>query len=415
MGLLDRLFGRAPTMDKLVRDMARRLQARGAEDVRARPERGEIAYRLYGDTRNMFLANLLHDLQHGARAERPALIERFLESGLAPADAIPRRYEDAKARLMPIVRCRADIGLAALTQATAGDGDGDESEPPSSAQRPASQPLVGDLVVALVCDLPTAMVYVNEQTLAEWEVGFGQALDDALQNLRGLPEQGGWKQLGDGVWSGEWGDSYDSSRLLLPDLIHRVGVRDPVAVVPFRNALMLTGADNADGIVRMAKVIADAAGDNQRWLSFQLLRLQDTRWVAHAPLVAADAWHELRLRDASRNDEQQKQLLDALHERRKVDLWVASSQMLSRPDLGTLSFAIWSRDVDTLLPHTEFVLFNPGGEDLSATLLVPWDDAVAIAGELMEPTHHVPERRRVRRFPDDAQWLQLKGRALALG
>jgi hypothetical protein len=405
MGFLDRLFG-APTMDKVARDMTRELQALGAEDVQAHVDRGELNFRLHGSPRSMFLANLLHDLQRTPRAGRAAVMQRFLD-GVSAADAIPQRYDEARASLMPVVRARADVGLAALAVASSVDAA-------DARDRQAFRPLVGELVVALVFDSPSSMAYVNEQTLERWQVDFDQALADALHNLRGLPEHGGWKSLGDGVWSGEWGDSYDSSRLLLPDLIHRTGVRTPVVVAPFRNALMVTAGDNAAGIARMAQAIEDALEDNPRWLSFELLRLDGTRWTPHAPLVAADAWHRLRLRNAASADEQQKRLLDALHERQNIDLWVASSQMIARDDLGTLGFTVWSSGVDTLLPHTEFLLFNPDDEDASMRLLVPWADAVEIVGALMEPTGNVPERVRVRSFPDASQLARLRERSLAL-
>ena len=406
MGFLDRLFG-APTMAKLVRDVTHALHRRDAQDLRVDLEQGELSFRLHGGEMKLFLGNLLHDLQRCPRAQRPALLTRFLDGVLAPDNAIPATYAQARPRLMPVVRRRADIGIVALSTQSVSDD-------PARQFLPATRPLVGDLVIALVCDRPTSMAYVNEPELPKWNVTFDQALADALDNLRGLPEHGGWRQVGQGVWSGEWGDAYDSSRILLPDLIHRVGVRDPVVAVPFRNALMLTSAGNEAGIARMAQVIQDHAEDNQRWLSFHLLRLHETRWEPHAPLVAVDAWHLLRLRNEAGVNDNQKELLDALHARCGVDLFVAGYQMLARDDLGTLSFAVWSAGVDTLLPHTEFIVFAPGGQDADDLLLVAWDEARAVVGELMEATEHVPERVRARRFPDVAQLARLRELAISL-
>ena len=408
MGFLDRLFG-APTMDKLVRDVARELDSRGAQDLKVDLEQGEMGFRLHGSEMKLFLGNLLHDLQRCPRAQRAALFQRFLDGVLTPDNAIPASYDEARPRLLPVVRRRGDIGIVALSTQSATDD-------PTKQFIPATRPLVGDLVVALVCDRPTSMAYVNEPELPRWQVTFDQALADALDNLRGLPEHGGWRQVGQGVWSGEWGDAYDSSRILLPDLIHRVGVRDPVVAVPFRNALMLTSAGNEAGIARMAQVVRDHAQDNQRWLSFQLLRLEGTEWLPHAPLVAVDDWHQLKLRNEASLADNQKELLDAAHERQGIDLFVAHYQMLARDDLGTLSFCIWSDGVDTLLPRTEFVMFHPAGQpaSLDNVVLVAWDAARSVAGELMEATGHEPERRRVRRFPDAAQLARLRELAISL-
>ena len=406
MGFLDRLFG-APTMDKLARDVTRALRERDAQALQVDLLQGEMSFRLHGGEMKLFLGNLLHDLQRCPRAQRPALLRRFLDGVLTPDNTIPASYEEARPRLMPVVRRRADIGIVTLSACSAADD-------PAHRFRPATRPLAGDLVIALVCDRPTSMAYVNEHDLPKWQVSFDQALADALDNLRGLPEHGGWKALGQGVWSGEWGDAYDSSRILLPDLIHRVGVRDPVVAVPFRNALLLTSAGNEAGIALMAKAIQKHSDDNQRWLSFQPLRLHGTHWQPHVPLVAVDAWHQLNLRNESGANDNQKELLDALHARRGVDLFVAAYQMLARDDLGTLSFSVWTDQVDTLLPRTEFIVFNPLGQDTADLVLVAWDQASTIVGELMEPTEHMPERVRVRRFPDAAQLARLRELAIDL-
>ena len=406
MEFLDRLLG-APTLDKLARDVTRELHELGAQELRVDLAMRELSFRLHGGEMKLYLGNLLHDLRRSRRATRPAVLKRFLDGMLAPDSAIPASYEDVRSRLMPVVRRRDDMGIVALSTLGA-------MEDPSKRFLPATKPLAGDLVIALVCDQPTSMAYVNERELPKWEVTFDQALDDALHNLRGLPEHGGWQQVGQGVWSGEWGDSYDSSRILLPDLIHRVGVRDPVVAVPFRNALMLTSASNEAGIALMAKVIEDHLGGNQRWLSFQMLRLENTSLEPYAPLVAVDAWHVLNLRNSVAVNESQKELLDALHARREQDLFVASYQLMARDDLGTLSFSVWAEQVDTLLPRTEFIVFNARGRDAARPLLVPWQEAIAVVGDLMEATDHAPERFRVRRFPDEAQFARLKELAIDL-
>ena len=395
MGFLDRLLG-TPTLKSLVRDVTRELLRREAQELRVDLPMRELSFRLNGREMRMFLGNLLHDLQHCRRADRPALLARFLNGALSPDNGVPATYAEARPQLMPVIRRRGDIGVIALsTRAACGDA--------SQQFLPATKPLVDDLVIALVCNRPTSWVYVNERALPQWEVTFDQALDDALDNLRGLPEHGGWQQLGQGVLSGEWGDGYDSSRILLPDLIHRVGVRDPVVAVPFRNALMLTSADNDAGLALMAKIIEDHAGENQRWLSFQPLRLHETQWRAHAPQAALADWNALALRNDAKLYDTQKELLDAHHKRTGVDLFAASIWLLKKSDGKPVSYCVWAVDVDTLLPRTDLVAFAFDKDGEPQTLLVPWADTCRVVGERMEPTTESPERWRVRTFPDAAQ------------
>lgn len=402
MGILDRLLG-TPTLESVARDVTRELRSLAVEDLAVDLAHSEIRFALHGGQMRLFLGNLLHDLQHARRAERPAVLRRFLDGMLAPGGSIPATYDQARPLLMPVVRRRGDIGIVELSTLTA-------SGSVDAAFRTATQPLVGDLVVALVCDLPTSMAYVNEGELPKWGVTFDQALADALDNLRGLPEHGGWHPMDGGVWSGEWGDAYDSSRILLPDLIHRVGVRDPVVVVPFRNALMLTSAGNDRGLALMAKVIEDNLARNQRWLSFKPLRLHDTGLTPWQPAAAEAAWSLLRVRADASLYEAQKSLLDAHHERSGTDLFVATCGALSWGEEGSATYGVWADGVDTLLPRTDLIAFaskQPDGEN--ATLLVPWDDARGVVGALMEATSECPERWRVRAFPDAAQCKALEG------
>lgn len=84
--------------------------------------------------------------------------------------------------------------------------------------------------------------------------------------------------------SGKWGDAYEASRILAPDLIHRLGVPEPVALVPFRNALLVTSARNPSGLKLMLQVAQTSLENNQRWLSFEPIRLNGERWTAHDPL-----------------------------------------------------------------------------------------------------------------------------------
>ena len=400
MEFLDRLLG-APTLKSVVRDVTRELLRRDAQALRVDLPLRELSFRLNGGEMRMFLGNLLHELQHCRRADRSALLARFLDGMLSPDNGIPATYAEARPLLMPVIRRRGDIGIVALsTLAASGEG--------CQQFVPATQPLVDDLVVALVCDRPTSMAYVNEHELPKWQVTFEQALADALNNLRALPEHGGWQQLGAGLWSGEWGDAYESSRILLPDLIHRVGVRDPVVAVPFRNALMLTSAGNDAGISLMARTIADHADANQRWLSFRLLRLHETQWRRHVPQAAQAEWHVLNLRNDAMLYDTQKELLDAHHERTGVDLFVATFGLLKKSDGTPASYCVWAVDVDTLLPCTDLVAFAFKRDGEPQTLLVRWADACRVAGERMETTGESPERLRVRTFPDAAQLQALE-------
>ena len=103
----------------------------------------------------------------------------------------------------------------------------------------------------------------------------------------------------------------------------------------------------------------------------------------------------------------QKDLLDDLHQRRGADIFVASATGVEK-DGQLMTYSVWTEGVDTLLPRTDLVVLSRLKDgQLGQTIFVPWDAAVAMLSELMEPTDHVPTRFRARQFPDAQQWSAL--------
>ncbi|WP_457424489.1 hypothetical protein [Roseateles sp. P5_E7] len=286
------------------------------------------------------------------------------------------------------------MGIARLSTAAADAPPGSEA---------AQRPLVADLRVALVIDLPDSMMYVQERSLACWGVTWEQALQDALDNLRGLPEHGGWSEIAPGVWSGAWGDTYESSRLLLPDLIYRLGIADQVAMAPFRNALLVTSAANGPGIHHIVQIAHDALDAQGRWVSFELLRLQGTTWTRFELSGDAAAQQaQMLVRSQAEDYEGQRQVLEGQHKAQNIDLFVASYTLMQKDGGPLTSYSVWSDGVDTLLPQAQsIVLLHRDGEDNWHTRLA-WATVQEQFGHLMEPTDHVPARYRVRQFPDRA-------------
>ena len=412
LNLLDKLFG-PPTLERVAGQLLKALRARGFTQLELNLERAEIVATRDEGPMRIYLGNLLHDYRQSPRAARQAVLDRFIDGMLPEDTAIPDAYIDARSRLVPVVRSTADIGIAVLSMARSLSP---EDQAAAQAATPVHRPLAADLVVALVCDLPNSMAYVVEQQLVKWGVDFDQALGDALDNLRGLPEHGGWKPLAPGLWSGEWGDSYESSRILLPDLIHRVGVSQPVVFMPFRNTLLLGGATDPAAMAAMARVAELGLDDNRRWLSFQPLRLHERQWVPHLPPEpAAEMLRVLQLRNQAGSYASQKDLLDALHQGAGIDLFVASYQLMQRGDAAPHSFAVWADQVDTLLPVPELLAFSYQDGEAARHVLVPWAQAEPLVRELLEATEHQPPRLRARRFPDASVLRQLAEVAIPLG
>ena len=387
----DRLLGR-PAIEQLASRVAQALQARGSAplsfDAAQRELRtAETPPRIY------YLGNVWSDYARAPRARRGEVVARFVEAMAAVEEALPARYADARAHLMPVVRGAGEDDLARL-QARRSGASADEV----SRFHPASRPLFGDLTVGVAYDTPHAIQRLSREQLVAWDVPLETALADALDNLRSLDETHGWVPLAHGLWSGQWGDDYESSRLLLPDLIHRLGVSDPVVLAPLRRLLLVTGAANLAGLAEMARVARDALQEQPRWLSVTPMRLTDGGWTPFVPPPAcALAYAELAAIERAERYATQKAALDDLHTQDGTDVFVATLMLVRRPDGQPCEITTWTRGVATWLPRADRVVLV---DDHGGTQDVDWDTLVAACPDALEPLGMQPERYRTRAFPD---------------
>lgn len=385
--------------------MAKELLSRGETDLVVNAAAGAIDVRRDGSSGTILHAhNLLHALLKLPRGKRPAEIRRFLDGLPLTNGVIPDDYAAVAGSLLPVVRGAADFGLYSLTIAHAG------GEP---MPKVATSSLVNDVVVALAIDMPESMSLVAEERFAEWGVSFEHALEQALQNLRGLPEHGGWKAISPGVWSGEWGDSYESSRILLPDLIRRLGIKDPVAMVSFRGAILVTSAHDARGIASMLTTVEQSIRNNNRWVSFRPAILQGTTWSTFVPPPELlERFRRLDFESAASSHAQQKEFLDKKFEAEVADVFVASYLAVTR-DGALMTWATWTKGVThALLPEVDAVFFGAPDSPDFTSFAVPWSDVCELVGHLMLATEWMPTRFSIHEFPSPGELDRLRAAAL---
>lgn len=399
MKFLDSLVGK-PTLKSATESIAKELRARGETDLIVNTSEGFVDVRREGKSGAAVNAhNLLHELLQTPRAGRAAVVRRFVGGIALGDDGTPTTYAEAVAQLRPIVRFEHEFSLHALVaQVQRGE------EMPRMARRP----VVNDVVAALAIDLPESMSLVNEKTLAEWGVSFDDAFEQATLNLRGQTDDEGWKPIQPGVWSGEWGDSYESSRLLLPDVIHRLGIKDPVAMVPFRGAILVASAHDENGLERMLGIVEAAIETNNRWISFKPARLQDRTWSPFTPPPALqERFRRLDISNVSSSYDQQKDMLDKKFEKEGVDVFVATYSVLEREG-RMMSWASWTQGVHALLPVADLVILGAPEDKAMPMLVVPWDRAREVVGHLMQAPEFDPPRFRVREFPGTDEFARLR-------
>jgi hypothetical protein len=270
------------------------------------------------------------------------------------------------------------------------------------------------LAVGLVYDLPEAIMQVQQRHLSAWGLSLDEAFDVACENLLDI-SQHQWESPSPGVWVSPWRDNHDASRLILPDLLQTIAVQgDCVAMVPNRDTLLLSGSEDEPGLAHMAN-LAEKALDHARAITGLAFLLVDETWRPWLPdteYPLHDRFHLLQLKSVGQDYAEQKRLLDALHEKSKLDLWVASYSAARNDHTWKLhSYCVWSQGVGTLLPQTEQVYFfvPKGDKDGDIVVRANWDRVQQVVGHLMERQDIYPVRYRVKAFPTKEQLALLQG------
>lgn len=267
--------------------------------------------------------------------------------------------------------------------------------------------LADHLAVSLAVDWPSTMMYVTDDHLSGWGISFDDALERARDNLWST-SRGKFAKPAAGVYLAPWGDSYDSSRLFLYDLLWHLEVDgDHVAAVPNREALIVTGSEDYGGLAMMAKLCQKAQND-PRPISCIPVILQGKRWASYRPPPGHpeyESFNRLRIIEEARDYADQKALLERLHSATGEDVFVASYTVAERRETQSyFSYCVWPEGIPTLLPRADQVGFvqnkRPAG-------MAAWGQVHEVAGDLMEPLDMHPRRFRVEQFPSPEQVSRL--------
>jgi hypothetical protein len=389
--------------DRFAQLVAARLRTRGATELKYEAGTFSIGYRLGSGQGFVNLANAHTRALRAAPAQVAKLIDEFLDLQGREQETHGGTYAQEAARLLPVVRDVRYFSMSMLQLRHSGIAPGQIPQVPYRS-------LAGEVVVALFLDSERSMAQVSNTQLQEWGVSFDTAMQRALENLRARSQPGFSKQ-GDGLYLGAWNDDYDSSRLLLPELLKALPIRgEPVVGLPARNRLLVAGARDPKALDRLAQATAGLIESEQRPMTAQLLRLAGDRWVAFDDVLPStpklrEAGFKLLMRDY----EQQKALLEAILEKDGTDLFVATWKVFQVPE-GVLSLTQWTKNVASLLPKADRLALLD--MDTREMLIVPWQQAAALLGDELTPQGMHPERYLVSGYPDAATLKKLRAVAV---
>lgn len=393
---LSRLFNRSSPQDRFAREVM---------DLLAKMTQGTTyeyepaLFRLQAsDGQIIFLDNAYNECRRTSGLQRKKVLASFL-AGMAPSE-IPADFDDARAHILPVLRHVAGLESVQL-----------ECKPEQAASiwtEFPMQPFSGDLAIAMAFDSENAVLQVGKSVLDKWQRPLDEVLAIALDNLRAkAPAQ--FELHAPGLYVSRYGDYYDASRLLLPELAWQLPVRGtPVAMVPNRMCLLVTGENDIEGIAAMIATAEKILIDDSRPLGSEMFRAVDQGWKTWQP-DGANGVHlqNLQLRMRASDYAQQKRAFEHRMSLTGEDVFVATFTVTQRQDIERFhSLSVLTKGADTLLPKTDLIYLTV--VETKETISVPWSAFEHIAGYLLEPLPFVLPRYRVRHFPTDDEMERLR-------
>jgi hypothetical protein len=351
-----------------------------------------------GEQMKCFLGNLYAETRDVSPEERQLRVLHFL-SVMSERPELPETWDDAAEMLLPVLRPSTFFqhGLG----------------PDEPGKQPVRRPFLPFLSEALAIDHESAMAYAIVENLETWGVDAERAHARALENLQKVGDRG--IELYDPtaayrIWHVVSGDTYESSRLLLPGWLasfrDRVAGR-PVAAVPERSTLLVTGDGDPAAIERLIASADREFRAAPRSISPALYTVDDGGRVVPYDLPSDHPLHgrihEGQVHLAAVEYGSQKEKLQAEIVERGEDVFVATYSVVQRESDGrVVSYCTWGENVDSLLPRTDLVGFV-GGDFESGSgwhFLVPWEVVAREAAACWREAPEVePPRMRTLSWP----------------
>ena len=376
-------------------DLLRRKLGRQGEQRPIRYDKDRFCLHL-GNDQTIYLKNVFEEYCAAPPAAKEEVLRRVIILQ-TPAE-MATRFDEALPHLIPRVRERYFFSSLLLTF---------EAEGRTKLPDFAFKPLTEHFAVELAYDLPESSMQVMKQSLEDWKTTLDDALGLAHPNLQAMTTKP-LKTLRPGLYVSPWTDTYAPSRLLLPEYLAGHAVKgEPVAAVANRDLLLLTGSRDPEGLEEMARRVHQAQSQ-PRFMTGHALVLSEGAWSNYIPEPDQPSYTDFQqLRQGSMAGfyEAQKTHLDVIHERKGIDIYVASISLIRHKETNQVrSYCVWAEGVDALLPEADDVVFQradaSGGPDRKWTPVVaPWSTVRSRLESFMEPADGYPVRYRVKTFP----------------
>ena len=339
MRFFDRLFGKT-SKDDFAKQIMRGIRDAGQPDE-LRYEPADFRIVQLRDGKEVGVVNLGNMFQqHLAleRQDRAGHLKQCVSVAVRLNRELPANFDEARPNLRPKLWSRSITEHMRLQRLHT-------DEPQDGLDLPC-QPIGEHLLACLAYDWPESVQSINHENLVQWGVTVYEALEAAKENLGQSTLS--VANIGGHLFTFASGDSYDAVRLLLVDRIKEFELDgSPVAMIPNRDSILITGSDDPVGLAMMAELAAKRLEEPYS-LSGVPLILDDGEWVDWMPPPDHPSYarfRELELNFIGAEYTEQKQLIDAAHERGGIDIFTASFSAATGPDGTQVSFCVWGEGV----------------------------------------------------------------------
>ncbi|MFA6984974.1 MAG: hypothetical protein WC213_02035 [Arenimonas sp.] len=331
---------------------------------------------------------------------RPALVRKYADLALTRSHEIPALWVAAVKNIYPVVRSEfVETTIEIKCRATGATMDS------------VVLPFAGDLRIRLVYDFGNFVRYVKGEDLGTWGQSAPDVLGHALANL-GRLEKPTWVDSGLGFFSLASPMSYGESMLQLDSAVAALPFAPNAVFMPCNRGILLAADGRSEEAMTAMLTEAARCLREEPWpVSATLCKRSPDGWQqVDPPACAAALAHNLFVQHRADYYAGQKEELDALHESRGEDVFVANCSLLGNEDTWQ-SYCVWTQDVKSLLPVTDWIALMPQGEDVKF-IRVAWQDVVETCGPRMLATTESPPRFLVDSFPTPDEWSALSSRAI---
>jgi hypothetical protein len=275
-------------------------------------EDGFVLVREGPKTTQWILHNAYRAYLEAPRSEQGGVLRRYASAFLV---VMPETFEEARPHLVPQVRAERSFGLVDLRNAIDGD----------RGSALVHTPVAEGIAAALALDGETTIQTLRQDVLEGWGTRFEEASAVALRALRERSQEA-FRPMGRGVYLAPLDDSNSASRILLPELFYRFPLRgNPVAMLPTRDVLLVTGSEDPEGLCAMVEAASKFQGQSYPLSASAFVLADDRERLRLDPGHRAAAGLGSGERaEVLRDYAEQKELLERLHARRGEDLHVAS-------------------------------------------------------------------------------------------